>query len=47
MRLRNSPEYSSPVAKPEVPQLLNKFSTFYGTQKFIAMFTTACHLFVF
>jgi hypothetical protein len=26
-----------------VTPLVNKFPTFYGTQRFITMFTTACH----
>jgi hypothetical protein len=25
-------------------QIVKKFSTFYGTQRFIAAFTSACHL---
>ena len=30
--------------KLTVPQLVKKFPTFYGTQRFITTFTLACHL---
>jgi hypothetical protein len=32
------------LEKPKSPQLINTFSTLYGTWKFMAMFTAACHL---
>jgi hypothetical protein len=33
----------SPLEKPPVVQLLKKFSAFYGTQRFITVFTEALH----
>jgi hypothetical protein len=40
-------EENSPLSRvPEkllVPQFVKKFPIFYGTQRFITMFTRACH----
>jgi hypothetical protein len=30
--------------KPTVPQLVNKFLAFYESERFITVFSTACHL---
>jgi hypothetical protein len=30
--------------QPAVPQLVNKYPSFYETQSFITTFTTTCHL---
>jgi hypothetical protein len=32
-----------PLEKPKVIQLVNKFPAFYGTRRFITVFTRACH----
>jgi len=35
------------LEKRVVTQLLKKFPTFYGTPRFVTMFTRACHWFLF
>jgi len=35
------------LEKVKVPQLLKKFPAVYGPQKFITMFTKACHFFYY
>jgi len=34
----------SPSEKPGALQIVRKYPTLYGTGRFIAVFTTACHL---
>jgi hypothetical protein len=35
--------WSTVLEKLTVPQLVKKFPAFYGTQRFITVFTTTCH----